>query len=132
MPDDMDYLIAETGNITVLAYPELLDRDSQNHQIWGYCLRIENNSDELITLTQKNLRLTDEYGNDLYDCSVGFNGELPDLLPGEYFEYEQTAQTTGESSVLYGFCSAVTAKGEKLEINIPIINFSTGHSGCLN
>lgn len=132
MSENIDCFVAQTGNIKVFAYPELLDEDSQSRQLWVYCLRIENNSDEQITLMQKKLCLTDEHGNNFYDYSTGFNGELPDLQPGEYFEYEETAQTNGISSVLYGFCSAITSKGKKLEINIPVMNLSTASSAFIN
>ena len=109
-----------------------VDTDADKNQLWGYCLRIENNADELITLKNKNLYLTDEKGRSLCECSEGFNGELPDLQPGEYFEYGETAQTSNISSVLYGFCSAVTAKGKELKINFPVLNFGTKNSFILN
>lgn len=132
MSENMDCFVAQTGDIKVFAYPELLDEDSQKQRIWAYCLRIENNSDEPITLMQKKMCLTDERGNIFYDYSDGFNGELPDLQPGEYFEYEETAQTCGISAILYGFCSAVTAKGKKLKIDIPTIDLSTEEAMLLN
>lgn len=132
MSENINCFVAQTGNIKVFAYPELLDEDSQKRRIWAYCLRIENNSDEPITLTQKKLCLTDECGNNFYDYSAGFNGELPDLQPGEYFEYEETAQTSGLSAVLYGFCSAVTSKGKKFEINIPAMNLGAERSMFVN
>ncbi len=125
MIDSFDSVTTQTGDIVVSAYQELIDSDCKQHGLWGYCLRIENNSDEAITLLKKNLCFTDESGKTVYDSSVGFNGELPDLLPGEYFEYEETAQINGLSSVLYGFCSAITSKGKEIKIKLPILNFDT-------
>lgn len=132
MSEDAEYITAITENIVVSAYPELLDIDANQHCLWGYCFRIENNSDEPITLTRKKLCLTDETGKSRYDDSEGFNGELPDLQPGEYFEYEETAQTDNISAVLYGYCSAITSKGEKLDIKLPILNLSSEHGFLLN
>ena len=132
MSEDIDFYTAQTGNFIVSAYPELLDEDDEQHRVWGYCLRIENNSDEPVKLLKKNLCLTDECGKSLYDSSLGFNGELPDLQPGEYFEYEETAQIDGLSAVLYGFCSAVTAKGKELKINFPIMNLGTAKPVLMN
>lgn len=129
---DSDCITATTGDIVVSAYPELIDIDDAERQLWGYCLRIENNSDEPITLIKKELCLTDESGKSFYDSSVGFNGEIPDLQPGEYFEYEETAQTEGLSAVLYGFCSAVTSAGNELKINLPLIDLSTLKSSFMN
>lgn len=131
MLNDNDWFVSNTGNISVFASQELIDGDSQ-HKLWGCLLRIENNSDEPITLLKKNFCLTDEKGENYYDYSDGFNGELPDLQPGEYFEYEQTAATNGLSAIFYGFCSAVTAKGKQLKINLPIIDLSAKQTQVLN
>jgi len=131
MLNDNDWFVSNTGNISVFASQELIDGDSQ-HKLWGCLLRIENNSDEPITLLKKNFCLTDEKGANYYDYSDGFNGELPDLQPGEYFEYEQTAATSGLSAIFYGFCSAVTAKGKQLKINLPIIDLSAKQTQVLN
>ena len=112
MSEDFEYITVKTGDIVVSAYPELIDTDADKNQLWGYCLRIENNSDELITLKNKNLYLTDEKGRSLCECSEGFNGELPDLQPGEYFEYEEieqyvnatiTAAITAQSNICKSF-----------------------------
>lgn len=132
MIENFDCATTNTENITVSAYQELLDEDSQNRRIWGYCLRIENNSDEPIILTEKKLCLTDERGHSYYDYSAGFNGELPDLQPGEYFEYEETTQTEGLSAVLYGFCSAITAKGKAIKIKLPVMNLSASRRFLIN
>lgn len=131
MLNDTDWFVSNTGNISVSACQELIDDDSQ-HMVWGCVLRIENNSDEPITLTKKNFCLVDEKGRSRYDCSDGFNGELPDLQPGEFFEYEQTAATDGLSAIFYGFCSAVTAKGKELKINLPVIDLSYRKAQLIN
>lgn len=131
MLNNADWFVSNTGDISVSAYQELIDDDSQ-HKLWGCFLRIENNSDEPITLLRKDFCLTDEKGTNRYDCSDGFNGELPDLQPGEYFEYEQTATTDSIGAILYGFCSAVTANGKKLKIAIPVIDLSSKQAALLN
>lgn len=125
MLNNIDYNIAQTGDIVVSAFQELLDKDNAQRELWGYCLRIENNSNERIRLTKKDLCLTDCHGNSRFDYSLGFNGELPDLEPGEYFEFEDTASICGDSAVLYGFCSAITPKGKELKIKLPLINLSS-------
>ena len=124
MYGDSDYLTATTGDIVVSAYPELIDSDNDEHMLWGYCMRIENNSNQPITLVKKELCMTDENGKSFYDSSIGFNGEIPDLQPGEYFEYEETAQTEGLATVIYGFCSAVALDGTQFKINFPVIDLN--------
>ena len=95
----------------VSACQELLEENESSQELWGYVLRIENNSDERIRLLAKDLCITDEKGNSRYLPSLGFNGELPDLEPGECFEFEDTAQLDGAAAVLYGYCKALTTKG---------------------
>lgn len=125
MLSNLDYSTVQTGDILVSAYQELLESGKERHELWGYCLRIENNSNEKIRLLKKDVCFTDEHGNSRCEYSVGFNGELPDLEPGEIFEYEDTAQLDGAAAVLYGFCSAVTTKGKELKIKLPVINLSS-------
>lgn len=127
MLKNFEFNTEQTGDILVSAYQELIDSDYDNDDVWSYCLRIENNSNERIRLMRKNLCLTDEKGNSYYDMSDGFNGELPDLEPGEYFEFEDTAKVIGSAAVLYGFCSAVTNKGKELKIKLPVINLSSSN-----
>ena len=124
MLNDFDYSTAQTGDIVVSGCQELLEKGETKQELWGYVLRIENNSDECIRLTSKDVCITDEKGNNRYMPSFGFNGELPDLEPGECFEFEETAQLDG-AAVLYGYCKALTTKGKELKIKLPVINLSS-------
>jgi len=125
MSETLDYTTAQTGNILVSACHELLASDSGRNELWAYVLRIENLSDERIRLIRKDICLTDVAGNSRFLPELGFNGELPDLAPGEYYEFEDTTQTNGASAVLYGSCSAVTLKGKELKIKLPLITLSS-------
>lgn len=131
MLNDFDYSTAQTGDIVVSACQELLEKGETTQELWGYVLRIENNSDECIRLTSKDVCITDEKGNNRYMPSFGFNGELPDLEPGECFEFEETAQLDG-AAVLYGYCKALTTKGKELKIKLPVLNLSSSQksSAC--
>lgn len=122
--NESDYFLEQSGDIAVEAYPEQLD-GNDGRELWAYCLRIENNSDKRICLTKKNLNITDSYGRNQYDFSTGFHGEFPDLEPGEYFEYEDTATFEGNAAVLYGFCEAIDADGQTLKIKLPVMQLST-------
>ena len=131
MLNDFDYSTAQTGDIVVSACQELLEKGETTQELWGYVLRIENNSDECIRLTSKDVCITDEKGNNRYMPSFGFNGELPDLEPGECFEFGETAQLDG-AAVLYGYCKALTTKGKELKIKLPVLNLSSSQksSAC--
>ena len=123
--NDTDYFLEHTGDIVVEAYPEQLDCENSGRELWAFCLRIENNSDKRICLIKQNFCITDSYGNNQYYSTQGFNGELPDLEPGEYFEYEDTATFEGNAAVLYGFCEAVNSDGTPLKIKLPLMQLST-------
>ncbi len=125
MLDNFEYTKTQTGEIMVSAYQELIEADSHKNEVWGYCLRIENNSNERIRLLKKDLCITDNLGNSSCSLAYGFNGELPDLEPGECFEFEDTASFCGTAAVLYGFCSAINTKGKELKIKLPVINLSS-------
>lgn len=128
--ENFDYVTAQTGDIMVSAFQEKLDETDDNHALWGYCLRIENNSDQRIRLLKKDLCVTNDKGDRKYDLSFGFHGEIPDLEPGEVFEFEDTAFIEGNAAVLYGSCLAATADGSEFLIKLPIVplNSLTGSS----
>lgn len=123
--NEADYYTEQTGDIAIEAYPEQLDNENTGRELWAYCLRIENNSNKRICLVKKNFCITDSRGNNQYDLTQGFNGELPDLEPGEYFEYEDTATFEGNAAVLYGFCEAIDDDGKTLKIKLPLMQLST-------
>lgn len=125
MLNNFDYSTMQTGDIIVSACQELLEENESRQELWGYVLRIENNSDERIRLLAKDLCITDEKGNSRYLPSLGFNGELPDLEPGECFEFEDTAQLDGAAAVLYGYCKVLTTKGKELKIKLPVLSLSS-------
>lgn len=125
MLNNFDYSTMQTGDIIVSACQELLEENESRQELWGYVLRIENNSDERIRLLAKDLCITDEKGNSRYLPSLGFNGELPDLEPGECFEFEDTAQLDGAAAVLYGYCKALTTKGKEFKIKLPVLSLSS-------
>ena len=125
--NDTDYIVAQTEDIMVSAYPEQLDSEDNRFELWAYCLRIENNSDERIRLLRKDFCITDSYGNNHYELGEGFDGELPDVEAGEYFEYEDTAVIDGRAAVLYGYCIAQKADGTIFKIALPLMQLSTAN-----
>jgi ApaG protein len=125
--DNFDFSVIQTGDVMVSAYPEQLDCDDERRELWAYCLRIENNSDQCIRLLRRNFCITDSFGQNHYDLGEGFDGELPDLEPGECFEFEDTAIIDGRAAVLYGSCIARKADGTVFHIDIPLMQLSTAN-----
>ncbi|MBE6458707.1 MAG: ApaG domain [Alphaproteobacteria bacterium] len=124
--DVQDFLVQESDGIVVSARPVLIDENYDNRFWWGYYLCIENNTDSKIQLIGKNWRITDEAGNNYVDDSIGFKGELPELEPGEYFEFTSEAPLNFANAVFYGSCQ-VLREGQTAphNIKIPTFNLST-------
>ena len=82
----------------------LLWYSAKKEFLWGYYFCIENNSNHKISLVGKSWHITDDRGNNYSDDSAGFKGEIPDLEPGEYYEFSSTAPLFSSNAVFYGSC----------------------------
>lgn len=122
---------AQDGGIVISAYQELLDeRAANNEYCWGYYLRIENNSDDTISLLGKNISVTDSRGRKISIAYNGFNGEAPVLRPGEVFEFEDYA-TSRTSAVLCGSCRIARECGRQVkDINLPVLSLIANDNAC--
>lgn len=119
--DDLTTL--QTDGIVVSAGPVLVDEEAENRYMWGYYLCIENNTAKKIRLLGKDWNITDDCGNRYNDSSLGFKGELPELEPGEYFEYTSYAPLKAENAVFYGSCKVQT-NGQNKVVKIPTFSLS--------
>ena len=123
------FLSIEKDGIVISASPTLVD-DSGFENLWGYYLCIENNSDSKIQIVGKDWNITDDFGNSFHDDSAGFKGEIPELEPGEYFEYTSEAPLKASNAVFYGSCKIASNSGIK-DVKIPTFSMSTGKSFAL-
>lgn len=125
MLDDGALLTAETDDIVISAGRELVEKNDAGHKfIWGYYFCIENNSDKRIRLLGKDWHITDDKGNSYSDDSKGFKGEIPDLEPGEYFEFTSTAPLSSPHAVFYGSCKIEADNDGVKDIRIPTFQMS--------
>lgn len=123
--DDMESAMAQTGDIFVSAFQEQLDADDVNNSyLWAFCLRVENNSEKKIRLLKKDFCITDNCGHSYFINGEGFHGELPDLEPGECFEFEDTIGLNSAAAVLYGTCAAQAVDGTEIKIKLPIVQLA--------
>ena len=123
MPETDDLVSLYNDGITVSAGPVLLDDNLDNNYMWGYYLCIENNTAKRIKLVGKDWNITDELGNRYNDSSQGFKGEIPELEPGEYFEYTSSALLSAVNAVFYGSCKVET-DGKDLNVKVPTFSLS--------
>ena len=89
------------------------------------CAHIQSSNNNTI------VTITDENGNCYNDSSAGFKGELPELEPGEYFEFTSEAPLNVPNAVFYGSCK-VLSEGQKKVKEIRIPTFSLSVSGKKN
>lgn len=134
MQNTQEIITIQNDDVVITAASELVDSSRQEF-VWGYYFCIENNSDEKITLVGKNWNITDENGNVFSDESEGFQGEIPEIEPGEYFEFSSTAPLKAARAVFYGSCKIVKS-GKKIveNLKLPILQFDAGNNflACLN
>ena len=123
-----DLISLQTDGIVVSAGPVLVVEEAENRYMWGYYLCIENNTAKKIRLVGKDWNITDDLGNRFNDSSVGFKGELPELEPGEYFEYTSYAPLQAKNAVFYGSCKVQT---DGISRNVKVPTFSLSARGGL-
>lgn len=120
MIEENELQVSQTDGIVISAGPVLMDEDNHDNFLWGYYFCIENNSQNKISVVGKNWNITDDRGNLFSDNSDGFKGEIPELEPGEYFEFTSTAPLSSPYAVFYGSCRIKTEGQDKLkEVKIP-------------
>ena len=125
MIEEPEFTVSQTDGIVVSACPVLVDEKPGNNFMWGYYLCIENNTDHRIQLLGKDWRITDDLGNSYRDTSAGFKGELPELEPGEYFEFTSEAPLKSANAVFYGCCKVLSeGQAKARDIKIPTFSLS--------
>ena len=116
-----EYVTTQTDDILISACQAYLEDEDDN--ACSYYLRIENNSDDKIQILGKDFNITDDKGNLYLENGMGFKGEIPELEPGEYFEFSDSAPINSAFAVLYGTCRIVKEKCNQVkDIKIPAVN----------
>lgn len=119
-----DLVCLNTDGINISMGSVLMDSDNaENEYMWGYYMCVENDTDAAIKLVGKDWNITDDKGNRYNDSSIGFKGEIPELQPGEFFEYTAYAPLKTADAVIYGSCKVQTNSGKK-DVKIPTFSLS--------
>lgn len=112
------YFFSHTDDISISACPVLVDdNENDSKSVWAYYFCFENNSNKKMQLVGKNWNITDGLGNSFYDSSIGFKGEIPELEPGEYFEFTSEIPLSSEA-VFYGSCQ-ISLDNKLVEVKMP-------------
>ena len=103
MDFEPQYVSLTTDRIEICASQAVTDEDD----CCTYYLKIENNSDAPIMVLGKDLNITDTQGHHFVTSDHTFKGEILELNPGEYFEFEDMMPTLPGTAVLYGTCRII-------------------------
>ena len=126
MTEADDFIVSETDGITISAGRSFMGRNNSQN-LWGYYFCIENNTSKKIQLVGKDWNITDDRGNCFSDNKAGFKGEIPELEPGESFEFSDIAPIDADAAVFYGSCRVLAqGRAESMDISLPTFEMSRG------
>jgi ApaG protein len=111
-----------TRSIKVTVQPFYLEQHSDpvnNHYVWAYQVRIENEGPETVQLRSRHWRITDALGRLQEVRGPGVVGEQPVLKPGQSFEYTSSCPLTTSSGFMVGDYEMETSGGETFLIRVP-------------
>ena len=119
-----------TRDITVIVTPVFLDEQSEpedDHFVWAYQVRIENNSLRTIQLQARYWQITDANGLVQEVHGDGVVGEQPILEPGENFEYTSGTPLATPSGVMVGSYRMQSEAGDEFDVAIPAFSLDSPH-----
>lgn len=121
---------ATTRSIKVTVKPFYLEDQSsptENHYVWAYHVRIENNGGETVQLRRRHWRITDALGRMQEVKGAGVVGEQPILGPGETFEYTSGTPLPTPSGIMVGSYEMETKGGESFDVAVPAFSLDSPH-----
>jgi ApaG protein len=120
----------KTKNISVTVTPIYLEDQSEpeeDHYVWAYQVRIENDGVETVQLRSRHWRITDANGLVQEVRGAGVVGEQPVLEPGEAFEYTSGTPLNAPSGIMVGSYEMQTDDGDMIEVDIPAFSLDSPH-----
>jgi ApaG protein len=117
-----------TRNIAISVRPVYLEDQSSpsdNHYVWAYHIRIENEGEEIVQLLNRHWRITDAKGRVQEVRGPGVVGKQPTLEPGESFEYSSGTPLDSPSGIMVGTYEMQTDKGVRFDVSIPAFSLDS-------
>jgi len=124
-------LITRSIRVSVRSfYLEDQSRPEENHFVWAYRVKIENQGRETVQLLRRTWNITDDRGRTQRVHGAGVVGETPVLAPGESFEYTSGTPLQTPSGFMVGsYHMVVPDSGEAFDIAIPAFSLDSPHQG---
>lgn len=119
---------AITRSIRVSVEPIFLEEQSSppdDHYVWAYQVKIENDGEETVQLVNRYWRITDAQGRMQEVQGEGVVGEQPTLKPGQAFEYTSGTPLGTPSGIMMGSYEMETTGGERFDIDIPAFSLDS-------
>lgn len=119
-----------TRSIKVVVKPYYLEDQSspdENHFVWAYHVRIENQGGETVQLRRRHWHITDASGRIQEVRGPGVVGEQPVLGPGESFEYTSGTPLATPSGIMVGSYEMELPNGECFAVAIPAFSLDSPH-----
>lgn len=122
--------ISTSNDITVTVTPIFLEDQSDpddDHFVWAYQVRIENNGPVTVQLRTRCWHITDANGLVQEVRGSGVVGEQPVLEPGETFEYTSGTPLATPSGIMVGSYQMQTDHGDEFDVAIPAFSLDSPH-----
>jgi len=119
-----------TREVRVTVEPIYLEDQSSpadDHYVWAYQIKIENDGVDTVQLINRHWRITDSLGRLQEVHGEGVVGEQPILRPGESFEYTSGTPLATPSGIMAGSYEMETVTGERFEVEIPAFSLDSPH-----
>ena len=119
-----------TKSIKVTVKPIYLDDQSsptENHFVWAYHVRIENQGERTVQLRKRHWRITDSFGRTQEVRGDGVVGEQPVLKPGDAFEYTSGTPLPTPSGIMVGTYQMEAEDGGRFDVHIPAFSLDSPH-----
>lgn len=119
-----------TDSIKITVKPIYLDDQSspsENHYVWAYHVRIENQGERTVQLRKRHWRITDSLGRTQEVRGDGVVGEQPVLKPGDAFEYTSGTPLPTPSGIMVGTYQMEGEDGGRFDVRIPAFSLDSPH-----
>ena len=119
-----------TRSVTITVRPEYLEDQSkpdENHYVWAYHIRIQNQGQQIVQLLTRYWKIVDCAGRTQEVRGPGGVGEQPVLRPGESFEYSSGTPLSTPSGFMVGSYQMTTDGGDRFDVAIPAFSLDSPH-----
>jgi len=117
-----------TRSIKITVKPVYLEDQSspsENHYVWAYHIRIENEGSRTVQLINRYWRITDALGRVQEVRGAGVVGEQPVLRPGETFEYTSGTPLSTPTGFMVGTYEMEASDGERFNVKVPLFSLDS-------